>query len=120
MLASDAPVMETEQPSVVSADDVTPVSEEKAATAVTATAAAPAPPRSTAPVVPEKLDLAQFESIAALESLGLDRLKAALMAEGLKCGGTLTERAERLLSVKGASPEDYPADLRAGSKKKKK
>lgn len=38
-------------------------------------------------------------------SLGLDRLKSALQALDLKCGGTLEERAKRLFSTKGVSIE---------------
>jgi splicing factor 3A subunit 3 len=47
------------------------------------------------------LDLSAFSSWEELASLGLDRLKCALMALGLKCGGTLEERAQRLFSTKG-------------------
>lgn len=43
------------------------------------------------------LDLSAFSSWEELASLGLDRLKSALMALGLKCGGTLEERAQRFL-----------------------
>lgn len=47
------------------------------------------------------LDLCAFGSWEELASLGLDRLKSALMALGAKCGGTLEERAQRLFSTKG-------------------
>lgn len=47
------------------------------------------------------LDLSAFSSWEELASLGLDRLKSALMALGIKCGGTLEERAQRLFSTKG-------------------
>lgn len=47
------------------------------------------------------LDLSAFSSPEELASLGLDRLKSALMALGIKCGGTLEERAQRLFSTKG-------------------
>lgn len=47
------------------------------------------------------LDLSAFSSWEELASLGLDRLKSALQALGLKCGGTLEERAQRLFSTKG-------------------
>lgn len=33
------------------------------------------------------LDLSSFETAIDLEALGLDRLKSALVALGLKCGG---------------------------------
>ncbi|XP_050293510.1 splicing factor 3A subunit 3 [Anthonomus grandis grandis] len=52
------------------------------------------------------LDLSAFSSWEELASLGLDRLKSALMALGLKCGGTLEERAQRLFSTKGQSALD--------------
>ena len=35
------------------------------------------------------LDLSAFSSPEELSTLGLDRLKSALIALGLKCGGTL-------------------------------
>ena len=70
-----------------------------------------APPLEVTP-----LDLNQFETIQDLEALGLDRLKGALMAVGVKCGGTLTQRAERLLSLKGLDPKDFPAKLLAKKK----
>lgn len=47
------------------------------------------------------LDLSAFSSWEELASLGLDRLKSALIALGIKCGGTLEERAQRLFSTKG-------------------
>lgn len=57
------------------------------------------------------LDLSAFDSPEELASLGLDRLKSALMALGLKCGGTLHERAERLFLTKGRSLAELPAEL---------
>lgn len=47
------------------------------------------------------LDLSAFSSSEELASLGLDRLKSALQALGLKCGGTLEQRAQRLFASKG-------------------
>jgi splicing factor 3A subunit 3 len=61
----------------------------------------------------QRLNLATFKSAAELEALGMDRLKAALQAEGLKCGGTLTDRAQRLWSIRGKKIEEIPAKLRA-------
>ncbi|XP_075217384.1 splicing factor 3a subunit 3 noi [Lycorma delicatula] len=52
------------------------------------------------------LDLSAFSSWEELASLGLDRLKSALMALNLKCGGTLEERAQRLFSTKGKKSLD--------------
>lgn len=66
-----------------------------------------------APVVAEPLDLNQFTSQGQLEELGMDRLKGALMAEQVKCGGSLQERASRLWSLKGLKREDYPSKVRA-------
>jgi len=60
------------------------------------------------------LDLSAFSSWEELASLGLDRLKSALMALGLKCGGTLEERAQRLFSTKGKTTID--PSLKAKSK----
>ncbi|MFH4979153.1 hypothetical protein AB6A40_005862 [Gnathostoma spinigerum] len=59
------------------------------------------------------LDLSSFESATDLESLGLDRLKSALVALGLKCGGTLKERAERLFATKGRKLSDLELSVLA-------
>ncbi|XP_022646709.1 splicing factor 3A subunit 3-like [Varroa jacobsoni] len=64
------------------------------------------------------LDLSAFSSAEELASLGLDRLKSALMALGLKCGGTLEERAQRLFSTKGKSMEEIDISLLAKKKTK--
>ncbi len=45
----------------------------------------------------------RFLTIQTKQALGLDRLKAALMALGVKCGGTLQERAARLWSLRGVT-----------------
>ncbi|XP_016349094.1 splicing factor 3A subunit 3 [Sinocyclocheilus anshuiensis] len=65
------------------------------------------------------LDLSAFSSWEELASLGLDRLKSALMALGLKCGGTLEERAQRLFSTKGKSLEALDPSLFAKNPKAK-
>uniref|UniRef100_A0A8C7J912 Splicing factor 3a, subunit 3 n=1 Tax=Oncorhynchus kisutch TaxID=8019 RepID=A0A8C7J912_ONCKI len=65
------------------------------------------------------LDLSAFSSWEELASLGLDRLKSALMALGLKCGGTLEERAQRLFSTKGKSLESLDPSLFAKNPKSK-
>lgn len=59
------------------------------------------------------LDLSAFNSWDHLATLGLDRLKSALMAMGLKCGGTLEERAKRLFSVKGVPTDKIDPSLLA-------
>lgn len=67
----------------------------------------------------EKLDLAPYSSAKELEALGMDRLKSALMAEGLKCGGTLQQRAARLFSIKGVPQEKWSkAILAKGARKR--
>uniref|UniRef100_A0A8C5K122 Replication stress response regulator SDE2 n=1 Tax=Jaculus jaculus TaxID=51337 RepID=A0A8C5K122_JACJA len=67
------------------------------------------------------VDLLAFSSAAELELLGLERLKCELMALGLKCGGTLQERAARLFSVRGLAKEHIdPALFAKPSKGKKK
>ena len=55
-----------------------------------------------------------------LASLGLDRLKSALLALNLKCGGTLDQRAERLFSTKGKKLEELPSSLFCKSKNVKR
>nr|CAG4638336.1 EOG090X03G1 [Cyclestheria hislopi] len=57
------------------------------------------------------LDLSAFSSWEELASLGLDRLKSALMALGLKCGGTLEERAQRLFSTRGKQLSELDPSL---------
>jgi len=65
------------------------------------------------PVKPELIDLDQFKSVKELEELGFDRLKSALLALRVKCGGTLKQRAERLFSLKGLEYKDFPKKVRA-------
>ena len=67
-------------------------------------------------LVVQPLDLEKYNSVEELEALGLDRLKGALMAIEVKCGGTLHERASRLFSLKGLKPEEYPPKLRVKRK----
>ncbi|XP_014777005.1 splicing regulator SDE2 [Octopus bimaculoides] len=64
--------------------------------------------------------LANADCARDLEVLGLDMLKAALQDRGMKCGGTLTERAQRLFAVKGLTPEQIDPSLLAKGKKNKK
>lgn len=64
-------------------------------------------------IAPQALRLGMFNAPGELEALGMDRLKEALEALGLKCGGTLQDRANRLWSIRGKKPEDFPASLRA-------
>eukprot|EP01083_Nonionella_stella_P229991 813429_1 len=46
------------------------------------------------------IDLSVHTRASDLHSLGMARLKAELMRRGLKCGGTLEQRAERLFLLK--------------------
>lgn len=64
----------------------------------------------------EPVDVSQFSSATELQVLGLDRLKNALMAANLKCGGTLQQRAERLFSTKGLASTQLDKGLLASSK----
>jgi len=63
------------------------------------------------------LDLSPYQNAEELASLGLDRLKSALIALGLKCGGNLEARAERLFSTKGKTLAQI--DKKLFNKKKK-
>ena len=65
-----------------------------------------------------KLDLSQFSSWEELASLGLDRLKSALMALNMKCGGTLEERAQRLFNTKDKSEHEIDPSLFTKNNKK--
>eukprot|EP01147_Barroeca_monosierra_P010325 gene10325-2466_t len=67
---------------------------------------------------PTPVGLDQFSSAKQLEELGMDRLKSALMAEGLKCGGTLEQRAQRLFSIKGLPREKWDKAIVAKGLKK--
>ncbi|OON13596.1 hypothetical protein X801_10628 [Opisthorchis viverrini] len=62
------------------------------------------------------LELSQVNDAHSLESYGLDVLKESLVARGLKCGGTIQERAARLFSIRGLQPENYPPKIRAKPK----
>lgn len=69
---------------------------------------------------PQQVDLSSLTSVQQLEALGLDVLKEELMSRGLKCGGTLSERAARLLAVKGLSPDQIDPSLLAKPAKSRK
>ena len=61
------------------------------------------------------VDLSQYASASALQVLGLAALKAELSRRGLKCGGSLSERAERLWLCKARSLEQLPRRLWASN-----
>nr|KAF6400022.1 SDE2 telomere maintenance-like protein [Molossus molossus] len=66
------------------------------------------------------IDLLAFSSVAEMELLGLEKLKCELLARGLKCGGTLQERAARLFSVRGLAKDQIDPALFARPVKGKK
>ncbi|XP_060555346.1 splicing regulator SDE2-like [Ruditapes philippinarum] len=66
------------------------------------------------------LCLEDVANVKDLEAFGLDRLKQELMSRGLKCGGTLEQRAQRLFSVKGLTKDQIDSDLFAKSANGKK
>ena len=70
----------------------------------------------------DPIDLEEFGSVAELETVGGDRLKHVLQSMGLKCGGTVRERAERLFSTKGKALSELDPSLfaKAGKQKKRK
>jgi len=57
-------------------------------------------------------DLNICQSVDELKSLGADELKRILLSMGLKCGGTIDQRAERLFSLKGLRRDEYPSKVR--------
>ncbi|MBA0688794.1 hypothetical protein Goari_006561 [Gossypium aridum] len=64
--------------------------------------------------IPEKpLNFDDFNSLQEMEVLGLERLKSELQARGLKCGGTLQERAARLFLLKSIPLDKLPKKLLA-------
>uniref|UniRef100_A0ACD5W222 Uncharacterized protein n=1 Tax=Avena sativa TaxID=4498 RepID=A0ACD5W222_AVESA len=61
----------------------------------------------------EPVDLTTFSSAAGLEALGMEKLKLELQTRGLKCGGTLQERAARLFLLKTTPLDKLPKKLLA-------
>uniref|UniRef100_A0A5B7AQB0 Ubiquitin-like domain-containing protein n=1 Tax=Davidia involucrata TaxID=16924 RepID=A0A5B7AQB0_DAVIN len=59
------------------------------------------------------LNFNEFNSPAEMEVLGMERLKSELQTHGLKCGGTLQERAARLFLLKTTPLEMLPKKLLA-------
>ena len=53
-----------------------------------------------------------------LEAFGLEKLKCELMKHGLKCGGTLQQRAQRLYLLKDTPIEKLDKSLFAKQGKK--
>ena len=94
-----------------------------AASTAPAAPSPPSPPTAAAPATraaPERkspLDLSAFADAAALEAVGLDGLKRELQARGLKCGGTLAQRAERLFLLRWSSLEALDAKHKAPARR---
>lgn len=65
------------------------------------------------------IDLNVVDSYDELLKYDLDSLKITLSSMGLKCGGTLVQRVERLWSVKGLSKHEIDDSLFAKSAKQK-
>lgn len=63
--------------------------------------------------VQPEVDLTTVTCVEQLELLGLDVLKEELRRRGLKCGGTLAERAGRLFSTRGLTAEQLDPALLA-------
>ncbi|KAJ3670907.1 hypothetical protein LUZ60_008333 [Juncus effusus] len=61
----------------------------------------------------EPLNFDNYSSAAELEVLGMERLKSELQKNGLKCGGTLQERASRLFLLKTTPVDKLPKKLLA-------
>lgn len=72
------------------------------------------------PVVDDSpIDLSDFASPAELKSAGLVKLKHELARHGLKCGGSLSERAARLFLLKGTSVDKLDQKHFSKTSKKK-
>lgn len=55
----------------------------------------------------------ELTNLSSLKVLGLERLKSELQSRGLKCGGTLQERAARLFLLKSTPLDKLPKKLLA-------
>ena len=105
-----APAVEEKKSQDMTSDDAAAATGASASVAAKARAtvaeAAPAAPAVVAPVAPapaapvEPLNFERIDCVEDLEALGLERLKGELVGRGLKCGGTLRQRAERLFQLK--------------------
>lgn len=62
-----------------------------------------------------KIALEDYALAGELESVGLEQLKEELIARGLKCGGTLQQRAQRLFATKGVPLSELDPSLFAKS-----
>jgi len=60
----------------------------------------------------EPIDLEKYKAVQELEVLGMEKLKEELYRLGCKCGGSLSERAKRLYSLKGLCRDQFPQKVR--------
>ena len=67
-----------------------------------------------------QVDLKQYKNAVDMEVLGMDVLKAELMARGVKCGGTIRDRSDRLYSIRDLNTKDIPKHLKAKKKRIKR
>ncbi|KAL3308888.1 silencing defective protein Sde2 [Cichlidogyrus casuarinus] len=58
-------------------------------------------------------EIKSAETPKDLESYSLEALKSTLTARGVKCGGSLSERAQRLFLIRDLKPDQYPKNLLA-------
>ncbi len=108
-----APIIKESVPS-------TPASEQSSSASPSKPESVPVPtPAAPEPTSFEPVNLDDFDSAKDLESLGLNHLKHELTRRGMKCGGALPERASRLFSIKGLSPDEIDPSLLAKPPKKK-
>ncbi|CAN1176750.1 Replication stress response regulator SDE2, partial [Linum perenne] len=96
------------------ATDITNVEEEKAAEVVTnVEEEKPAEVVNDDSDMKKPLNFEEFNSPSDLEVLGLEKLKWELQERGLKCGGTIKERAARLFLLKTTPLDKLPKKLLA-------
>ena len=110
MISKNCPVSETNLPVT---DEPIKVSEAEAVSD-NLTSANAVPCETFSPI-----DLDDFSDSKQLELLGLNHLKEELQRRGLKCGGTLSDRALRLFSIKGLSQDEISPMLLVKPLKKK-
>ena len=65
---------------------------------------------------PLDIESEEYSSIDKIESLGMSHLKAELQRRGLKAGGTLSERAQRLFSVRGKAVDEIDPKIKQKQK----
>ncbi|KAJ9539272.1 hypothetical protein OSB04_032005 [Centaurea solstitialis] len=65
------------------------------------------------PKLEKPLNFDEFNTALEMEVLGIERLKSELQERGLKCGGTLQERASRLFLLKTTPVDRLPKKLLA-------